>query len=98
MADSRSIPTPRGLGSHGRKLWRGVVSKYDLRPDERILLESACRTLDRVHALDAAMEGQPLTTTGSMGQQREHPLLSEGRQQQSLLNRTLAQLHLPDEG
>jgi hypothetical protein len=96
MADSRSHPAPKGLGSHGRRFWKRVISTYQLRVDELILLESACKTIDRVQALDDAMEGQPLTTTGSMGQQREHPLLSEARQQRAYLNRTLAQLDLPD--
>ena len=41
------------------------------------------------------MAGQPLTTKGSMGQERGHPLLSEARQQRVVLNRTLAQLKLP---
>lgn len=96
MADPRSVATPRGLGARGRRLWKEVTKGYRLRPDELILLETAARTLDRVTALDDAMVGQPLTTVGSMGQQREHPLLSEARQQRALLNRTLAQLDLPD--
>lgn len=40
--------------------------------------------------------GQPLVVRGSMGQEREHPLLPEQRQQRALLTRTLAQLKLPD--
>jgi hypothetical protein len=43
------------------------------------------------------MEGQPLVVKGSMGQEREHPLLSEARQQKGLMARLLAQIKLPDE-
>ena len=94
----RRPSAPKGLDVTGRRLWKRVVSAYELRPDELVLLESACRTADLVVRLEAAMEGQPLTVRGSMGQQREHPLLSEARQQRGLLARLLAQLKLPDEG
>jgi hypothetical protein len=75
-----------------------VVSAYELRADELILLENACKTIDLIDNLEAGMTGQPLTTRGSMGQEREHPLLSEARQQRGLLRQILAQLKLPDEG
>jgi hypothetical protein len=98
MADSRRKPAPKGLGRQGRKLWRDVVSEYELRVDELVLLENACRTVDKIEFLEAGMAGEPLIVKGSMGQEREHPLLSETRQQRSYLNRTLAQLKLPDDG
>ena len=60
------------------------------------MLETACFCADLVAKLEAAMAGQPLVVKGSMGQEREHPLLSEQRQQRALLNRSLAQLRLPD--
>lgn len=92
------VPTPAGLAKQGRKLWRNVTKRYELRPDELILLEHAARTVDLVAGLESAMEGQPLTVKGSMGQEREHPLLSEARQQRALMARLLGQLKLPDEG
>jgi len=99
MAESpkRAQPKPPiGLETAGRKLWRGVVSAYELRPDELYILESACACADLVTKLGEGMKGQPLVVKGSMGQEREHPLLSEQRQQRALLTRTLAQLKLPD--
>jgi hypothetical protein len=87
---------PRALEAAGRKLWRAVLGAYELRPDELIVLETACSCADLVAKLEAAMAGQPLVVKGSMGQEREHPLLSEQRQQRALLNRSLAQLRLPD--
>ena len=87
---------PKGLNGEGRRLWRSVVSAYDLRADELVVLESACRCADLVVQLDEAMRGQPLVSKGSMGQEREHPLLSEQRQQRALMVRTLASLKLPD--
>ncbi len=97
MPDPRPRPVPKGLQPAGRKLWRSVVSVYVLRPDDLVLLESACKTVDLIAELEAAMVDEPLVTKGSMGQLREHPLLSETRQQKALLGRQLAQLKLPDE-
>ena len=100
MEDVKRRPpsTPKGLDLGGKRLWKRIIGAYELRPDELILLESACRTADMVVRLEAAMEGQPLVVKGSMGQAREHPLLSEARQQRGLLARLLAQMKLPDEG
>lgn len=97
MTNSNVTAAPPGLKKRGRRLWKQVLAAYELRLDERILLESACKTVDLLDDLEAAMASQPLITKGSMGQERENPLLSEARQQRAQLNRTLAQLKLPDE-
>lgn len=88
---------PSGLGVDGRRLWSAVVGVYELRADEVHVLELAARTADDVAAVQAALAGAPLTVAGSMGQVREHPLLSELRQQRAALARLLRQLDLPDE-
>ncbi|HWK92624.1 MAG TPA: hypothetical protein VNR17_10240 [Luteimicrobium sp.] len=90
------IPTPRGLGKSGRQLWRSVLTAYELRPDELVLLENAAKTADFVAQLDEALKGAPLVVKGSMGQERENPLLSERRQQSAHLARLIGQLKLPD--
>lgn len=87
---------PARLGTQGARFWQQVAGEYELRPDEIVLLETACRTLDTIAQLDAAMAGEPLTTRGSLGQLREHPLLSEARQQRMTLARLLRQLALPE--
>lgn len=92
----RQRSTPRGLDLAGRRMWKGIVKGYELRPDELFLLESACRTADTLAQLEAVMSGEPLMVEGSMGQMREHPLLSEVRQQRALLTRTLVLLKLPE--
>jgi hypothetical protein len=77
-------------------LWRDATAAYELRVDELITLESACRTADTINRLDEAMKGEPLTVKGSMGQVREHPLLAEARQQRALLSRLFVALKFPD--
>lgn len=78
------------------RLWRRIVGVYELREDE-LVLEHACHAADTIALLEAGMKGAPLLVSGSMGQQREHPLLPEARQQRGQLARLLAQLKLPDE-
>lgn len=90
-------PTPIGLDLPGKRLWRRITASYSLREDEMVLLDQACRVADTIALLEAGLKGQPLLVAGSMGQQREHPLLSEARQQRGQLGRFLAQLKLPDE-
>ena len=87
---------PKGLDRAGKRLWKSVVAVYNLRPDEFFVLETAARCADLVERLETAMVGEPLVTKGSMGQEREHPLLSEQRQQRAQMTRALAQLKLPD--
>lgn len=93
-----AIAAPKGIGREGRRLWKAVTKDYKLRPDELIVLENACRTVDLIAEMQEAMTGEPLVTSGSKGQEREHPLLSELRQQRTFLTRALAQLRLPDVG
>jgi hypothetical protein len=96
MTEISRIPAPAGLERRGRRLWRDVSSAYKLRPDELVLLETACKCVDLIDRLETEMAGQPLTVVGSAGQQREHPLLSEQRLQRTLLRQSLSQLKLPD--
>lgn len=88
---------PAGLEASGRRLWRGVADKYELRPDELLVLEHAARTADLIDDLAAGLQGAPLMQPGSMGQARPNPLLAEIRNQRQLLGTLLRQLGLPDE-
>jgi hypothetical protein len=96
--DKKRIPPkpPKALGVAGSGLWRGVVAVYELRSDELEVLDQACRVRDTLDRLDQALVDAPLTMLGSAGQVREHPLLSEARQQRAAFARLLGQLALPD--
>lgn len=89
--------TPLHLGAAGRSLWRTITGIYELRGDELLLLEKACRTADDGARLDEAVRTAPLLVAGSAGQQRHNPLLNEARQTRALLAALLKQLALPDE-
>lgn len=89
---------PAVLGKAGQGLWKSVVSKYDLRPDELRTLEDACAATDMIAELSDAWaeDGRPMTTRGSMGQQVIHPLIGEIRTQRASRQAFLRQLKLPD--
>ena len=96
MPANRSRP-PVGLSPPGRRLWSAVVAAYVLTPAELAVLAEACRTADELDRLERLVRGLPeLTTVGSVGQIRPHPLLAEVRAHRRLLERLAAALNLPD--
>lgn len=91
----RAPRAPRNLARNGRRLWRSVVSEYDLCEHELALLAAACRTVDRLEDVATALESSELTTRNARGDTVAHPLLVEQRQQGIALARLLASLRLP---
>lgn len=89
---------PRVLEATGRKFWRDVTSVYQLRTDELRTLESACRALDLIAQVTTEWEtlGRPFTSTGSMGQLVEHPLLGTMDKAQKAYELYVKRLALPD--
>ena len=98
VSDRRRTPVPKGMSrTRGGRLWRDVLSTWELRPDEVVVLEAACRAVDMGDRILEALEGQPVMVPGSKGQLREHPLLAELRYQRALSAALLKQLGLPDD-
>lgn len=95
---SAKHPAPRGLSAAANRRWNGVVTRWDLRPDELQVLEGACRTMDTIAALRAVVDSEGVMTVGSMGQPVVHPAVQEARQQEALLASLWRTLRLPDEG
>lgn len=98
MAPERPPKAPAGLGLSGRRLWKAVLSDYELNPAELVLLEHACRTADTLARLDTALAEADLSVQGSKGQPVANALLKEAREERQLLGRLLDQLGLPDDG
>ena len=91
---------PVHLAKGGVALWKDVTGKYELRADELRALEDACAATDM---LDEFMEawreaGRPYMSTGSMGQEVEHPLIGSIDKQRKARQAFLAKLKLPDDG
>lgn len=72
---------PRGLGTEGQKLWKGVVAQFNLslEPHKRRILFDACKTADVIKRLDNASRKAPLTVKGSMGQEVINPLIAQAQ-------------------
>ena len=92
-----TTPVPDGLAAAGSALWGSIVGKYDLRPDELVTLEAACRASDRIVDLERERGGQTMST-GSMGQAVVHPAIPEIRATEAQVASLLARLKLPDSG
>lgn len=93
MSASRA---PSRLGAAGRKLWQTITEGYDLREDERQALLAACRTVDELERLQAALKHVPAVVEGSKGQTRPHPLYAEVRAHRLALRQLLAAVGLQD--
>ena len=95
---SEELSAPSGLRAPGRRLWAAVAESYVLTPAEVSVLVEACRTSDELDRLERAVRALPeLTTTGSAGQVKAHPLLAEVRAHRQVLERLTAALNLPDD-
>jgi len=95
MTEGKSPAPPRGLGKRGRAFWRRLHEDFDFELAQTEVLIEACRTLDRLEALDAVIADEGVTATGSMGQRIVHPAVAEARQLQITLTRLVAALELP---
>lgn len=90
---------PKNLADAGATLWREVVGKWDLRPDELSTLEDACREVDIIAQMERfrMADDFEMFVRGSQGQQVINPVISELRQHAMAKKALLAQLKLPDE-
>jgi hypothetical protein len=92
---AQKIPaTPKGTGPSGTKLWRDVLSKYELEEHELALLREMLRTVDLLDKLAAITAREGLMVKGSWGS-KPHPAVTESRQQKIALARLTAALRLP---
>lgn len=102
MAETPEKPpiprAPRGLGSAGKALWKSVHQTFSFEDEPHLLaiLEEACKVRDVIEALDAAMQGEPMTVLGSARQLTIHPLISQAGAERSRLAALLKAIGLPD--
>lgn len=95
MARLPQPPDDLAPPGRGRKFWRQTVAEYELAVHELELLAEACRTMDELDQLRAAVAADGPTVTGSRGQTRVHPAMLELRQGRAELRRLLDALAIP---
>jgi hypothetical protein len=91
---------PEGLETRGRWLWAQVTTDDKLTPLEVVLVEEACRTVDRLDRLDRVLRGSGnewITLAAEVEGRSEVAVvidaaLSEARQQAGRLTSILAEL------
>lgn len=95
-----SSPTPARLGAPGAALWSSILGDlppdWDLDARELHLLGRACRCADELALLEAAVDADGATTTGSRGQVVAHPALAESRQLRLAQLRLLSAIEMVD--
>lgn len=92
MAGTQIPRSPAGLQARGKALWREIHRSYVLDAVEVELLHQLCAVLDRCNQIQAELEGQPLMTSGSVGQPRPNPLLACLREEEKMLDRLASSL------
>jgi len=85
---------PTGLKGPGTAFWRAITDSFDLEGHENALLVEACRTLDVLDVLAAAIQRNGVIL-GAEDDARVHPAVVEARQQRLALARIVAALRLP---
>jgi hypothetical protein len=83
---------PEGLGERSGALWAGTVEGKTLEAGELVLLESACRLVDQIDMMQAALDEQGPVVKGSRGQAVASPLIREIRADRLAVTRILRQL------
>ena len=88
---------PNELGESGQKVWRDVVSQFELTSGELAILAEAAAEKDLIDALNAEWVrlGTPYVSVGSMRQEVIHPLIGELRQHRAVYRQLIASLKLP---
>lgn len=88
---NNTIPrAPAGAGPAGRRLWRAVLSEYELAEHEQTMLRQAVHVADLCETLQVTVDREGLFVAG-----RAHPALVELRQQRMLLARLIVALRVP---
>lgn len=102
---TKAVPTPAGLRTAGKALWRDIAKQWpddDLTPDarERRLLADACHEADMLAVLEAELDAAQaegrMIVRGSQGQPVAHPFVSEARASRGSIRAALAKLGFQD--
>jgi P27 family predicted phage terminase small subunit len=69
------IKPPESLEKWGKNLWKHTMNNAQAAQHDLELLETACRSLDRLHICRERLSTEGLTVKGRYGQPVAHPLI-----------------------
>ncbi|CAN5623392.1 hypothetical protein BH24ACT5_BH24ACT5_20120 [soil metagenome] len=72
--------SPPGAGPSGRRLWRSILTDFELAECELQLLRELTRVVDRLDGLAAILDTDGLVVAGGAAGPKAHPALVEARQ------------------
>jgi phage terminase small subunit len=75
-------------------LWLDVLEGWELDPPARVLLDSACRALQRVREAQRLLARDGLVVTDRFGQPKAHPAAAVERDAKQTLLKNLRALNL----
>lgn len=98
LTTADEVPSPPSdLKQRGRDYWTEIVAGFEFNRSEIELLAEACRCMDNLDSLNAAIEEHGTMVTGSAGQLTANPAIGEARQQRIVLHRLLSALNMGDD-
>lgn len=96
-------PTPKGLTTGGRNLWKAVTDAHDLDAVQEVQLLEACRAKDRLDKLDLLLRAD-IANWAVIAEDRTGDLnlkvdaaLSQANSTANQMKQLLAAIRLPDE-
>lgn len=94
MANSRAPRAPKDLATGGKRLWNRVQRDFELADHEESVLLQACRIVDLLDRLQAAMASEDVVVDSPQGK-KTNPAVVEFRQQALALAKCMASLRIP---
>jgi len=91
MTESKA---PMGLKLGGKRLWRRVMSDFELAQHEEVVLLQACRIVDVLDRLQKVIEEGDVVVHSPQGV-KTNPAVVEFRQQAMALAKCMAALNIP---
>jgi phage terminase small subunit len=85
---------PKKLSPEAKRLWKTTVDTWTLDGPGFVLLENACRCLDRLRAAEKVLANKGVTFLDRFGSPRPHPAMSIVRDENTTFVRILEQLGL----
>ncbi len=89
-----ALRAPRGLKSGGARLWRQVLSDFELGEHEQAVLLQACRIADVLDRLQEVIDSGEVVVSSPQGT-KANPAIVEFRQQAVTLAKCMASLRIP---